>query len=134
MISIMLVDDQPAILAGMTTMIENTGIARVIATDTDGAAAISAALDHKPDLILLDVSLGQESGIDVARKLFESWADAKVLAVSAHDDSVYVRGMMKAGAAGYMLKDNSPGEIVNAIKTIMGGGQWLSDGLVPEPG
>ena len=42
--------------------------------------------------------------------------------------------MINAGAAGYMLKDNSPGEIVNAINTIMNGGQWLSDGLMPDPG
>ena len=100
MFSIMLVDDQPAILAGMTSMIERTGIAEVVATETDGAGAIASALSHKPDLILLDVSLGKESGIDVARKLLESWKDARVLAVSAHNDSVYVRGMLNAGAAG----------------------------------
>lgn len=133
MFSIMLVDDQPAIIAGMKSMIENTGIAEVVASETDGAAAISSALSHKPDLILLDVSLGGESGIDIARKLFESWKDARVLAVSAHDDSIYVRGMLNAGAAGYMLKDRGPGEIVNAINTIMQGGQWISEGLSYNP-
>ena len=125
MISIMLVDDQPAILAGLIALVEATNIAHVVATE----AVVSSAIEHKPDLILLDVSLGKDSGIDVARQLFEHWKDARVLAVSAHSDSFYVRSMLKAGASGYMLKDNGPAEIVNAITTIMEGGQWIGSGL-----
>lgn len=130
MFSIMLVDDQPAILAGLTTLVESTGIATVVASETDGDAAISTALDKRPDLILLDVSLAGVSGVDVARKLFQQWPGARVLAVSAHADSVYVRGMLNAGASGYMLKDNGPHELVGAIKAIMDGGQWIGEGLV----
>lgn len=129
MISILLVDDQPAILAGLTTLVESTGIAQVVASETDADAAISTALDERPDLILLDVSLAGTSGVDVARELFQQWPDARVLAVSAHADSVYVRGMLNAGASGYMLKDNGPNELVGAIRTIMGGGQWIGEGL-----
>ena len=130
--SIMLVDDQSAILDGLKRLVESTGIARVIAAETDGERALSTAISEKPDLILLDVSLGQQSGIDVARRLCEQWGDARVLAVSAHADPVYVRGMFNAGASGYMLKDNGPSELASAISTIMGGGQWLGDGLSPE--
>ncbi len=133
MYSIMLVDDQPAIIDGMTTMVENTGIARVVATETDGEAAIDTAVAEKPDLILLDVSLGSVSGIDIARNLFARWRDARVLAVSAHADSVYVRGMLDAGARGYMLKDNGPNEILGAIETIMDGGRWIGNGLAFNP-
>ena len=133
MFSIMLVDDQPAILLGLAALIEGTGIARVIATESDGDSAVSTAIDHKPDLILLDVSLGRESGVDVASKLFAEWKDARVLAVSAHADSVYVRRMLNAGVHGYMLKDNGPKEIFNAITTIMNGGQWIGEGLAVNP-
>lgn len=133
MFSIMLIDDQPAILAGMTTLIEDTGMARVIATATDGDSAIEIALERKPDLILLDVSLGRVSGVDIARKLKQKWQDARLLAVSAHSSSVYVRGMIDAGASGYMLKDNGPQEIVDAITTIMQGGQWIGEGLSYDP-
>lgn len=129
MYSIMLVDDQPAILDGMTTMVENTGIARVVATETNGEAAIDTAVAQKPDLILLDVSLGGVSGVDVARNLLARWRDARVLAVSAHADLVYVRGMLDAGASGYMLKDNGPDEILAAIETIMDGRRWIGNGL-----
>jgi DNA-binding NarL/FixJ family response regulator len=129
----MLVDDQSAILAGLTSLVEGTGFANVVATETDADAAISTALDKRPDLILLDVSLGGVSGVDVAHKLFQQWPDARVLAVSAHADAVYVRGMLNAGASGYMLKDNGPGEIVDAIKTIMDDGQWIGEGLEFNP-
>lgn len=133
MFSVMLVDDQPAILAGLVTLVENTGIAQVVATETDGETAISTALEQRPDLILLDVSLGTTSGVDIARKPKRKWQDARLPAVSAHANSVYVRGMINAGASGYMLKDNGPGEILDAIMTIMQGGQWIGTGLSVDP-
>jgi DNA-binding NarL/FixJ family response regulator len=133
MFSIMLVDDQPPILQGLTGLIESTNVARVVATETDGEAAIATALDKQPDLILLDVSLGGVSGVDVTRKLLSQLPDALVLAISAHVDSVYVRGMLDAGARGYMLKDNAPDEMADAIHTIMDGGQWIGKSLAYKP-
>ena len=129
MFSIMLVDDQPAILAGMTTLVDDTGIAEVVAAECDGEAAIRTALELRPDLILMDVSLGGVSGADLARRLKAQWPGARLLAMSAHADPVYVRGMMAAGASGYMLKDRGPQEIADAIDTIMGGGRWIGEGL-----
>lgn len=131
--SIMLVDDQAPILESLKKLVESTGIARVIAAETDGEQALTTAVRDRPDLILLDVSLGGTSGMEVARRLFEQWRDARVLAVSAHADPVYVRGMLGVGASGYMLKDNGPREIASAISTIMGGGRWLGGGLSAEP-
>ncbi len=131
--SIMLVDDQDAILESLEKLVEGTGIARVVAAETDGDQAVTTAVRKKPDLILLDVSLGQTSGIDVARRLLEQWRDARVLAVSAHADPIYVRGMLGVGVSGYMLKDNGPNEIARAINTIMDGGRGLGDGLSTEP-
>lgn len=131
--TIMLVDDKPAMLSGMATMVENTGIATVIARETDAAAAVVVALDKRPDLILLDVSMGQVSGVDVARDILRQWSGAKVLAVSAHADAIYVRSMLNAGASGYMLKDNGPKEIASAITTIIDGGQWIGAGLDLSP-
>lgn len=129
----MLVDDKPAILAGLTSIVEGTGIARVIATATDGNGAIDVALDKRPDLILLDVSLGKESGVDIARKLKQEWQGVRLLAVSAHASSVYVRSMINAGASGYMLKDNGPHEIFDAITAVMRGEQWIGQGLSLDP-
>lgn len=129
MYSIMLVDDQPAILAEMASLVDGTGIAEVVAAESDGEAAIRTALERKPDLVLMDVSLGGVSGVDIARRLRARWPQARILAMSAHADPVYVRGMIAAGASGYMLKDRAPQEIANAIDTIMGGERWIGNGL-----
>lgn len=129
MYSVLLIDDQPAILAGLAAMVEGTGIARVIGSETDGDRGLESALELRPDLIFLDVSLGGVSGIDVARQIVARWPEARILAVSAHGDSVYVRGMVNAGAKGYMLKDKGPGEVSRAMQSIMQGGRWLSEGL-----
>jgi DNA-binding NarL/FixJ family response regulator len=133
MFSIMLIDNQPAVLAGLANLVEGSGIARVIATETESDSAIEIALERRPDLILLDVSLGRVSGVDIARKLRQEWRDVRLLAVSAHSSSVYVRGMIDAGASGYMLKDNGPQEIADAITTVMQGGQWIGEGLSYDP-
>ncbi len=98
--SVLLVDDQPAILTGLTAVVEATGLARVVATATNGADAVAKARQHQPDLILLDVSLGNESGIDVTNYLLAQRSSNRILALSAHSSSVYVRGMLRAGVCG----------------------------------
>jgi two-component system response regulator DesR len=86
---------------------------------------------HKPDLVLLDVSLGEDSGVDLAAKLLDEFPQTRILAVSAHANPIYVRGMLKAGASGYLLKDNVHGEIGEAIAAVMSSSacMWVGDGL-----
>lgn len=127
--TVLLIDDQPAILTGMTAVVEATGLARVVATASNGADAVAHARQHQPDLIFLDVSLGSESGIDVAASLLAQRATNRILAMSAHTDSVYVRGMLNAGACGYLLKEKVHDEIHSAITTVMSERQWIGDGL-----
>ncbi len=129
MITIMLVDDQPAMLTGMKSLVEDIASAQVVASVSEPEEVVSTALDKRPDLVLLDVSLGRVSGIDIVRDLLEAWPEARVLAVSAHADSIYVRGMLDAGARGYLLKDHLAREVASAIDKVLGGGAWLGAGL-----
>ncbi len=129
MITIMLVDDQPAMLTGMKSLVEDTVTAQVVACVSNPDEVVSTALELRPDLILLDVSLGRVSGIDVARDLLGAWPEARVLAISAHADSIYVRGMLDAGARGYLLKDHLASEVASAIEKVLGGGAWRGAGL-----
>lgn len=133
MFSIMLVDDQPAILQYLSNLVEATGIAQVVAAETNGPAAMESAERHSPDLIMLDVSLPDMPGIEIARGLIKSAWDTRILAVSAYANPIYVRSMLDAGAKGYMLKDNAANEIKSAIESVMEGSNWIGDGLaVPE--
>jgi DNA-binding NarL/FixJ family response regulator len=127
--NVLLIDDQPALLTGLTALVDATGIARVIATATDGARGLALAMRLQPDLVLLDVSMGDESGIDIAAQLLAHNSSNRILGLSAHADPVYVRGMLKAGACGYLLKDNVHAEIFSAITAVMTDRQWIGDGL-----
>lgn len=129
MISIMLVDDQPAILKGLEKVVNSTGIACVVATETNGPDALASAAKYRPDMIMLDVSMPEMNGIDVAKELVGKYENVRILAISAHGSSIYVRGMLNAGANGYMLKDNASAEMKNAIQTIMKGAKWLGRGV-----
>jgi len=129
----MILDDQPAILQGLKELVEKTGLGRVVATETNGHEALVSVQKHHPDLILLDVSMPEMSGVEVAMRLKKLRKETKILAVSAYANNVYVRGMFNAGANGYLLKDNVATELVSAIQTVMDGGKWISEGLTEDP-
>lgn len=129
----MIVDDQPAILQGLKELVEKSGLGRVVATETNGHDALVSVLKHHPDLIVLDVSMPEMSGIEFARHVKNLRNETKILAVSAYANNVYVRGMFNAGANGYLLKDNVATELVSAVRTVMDGGKWISEGLTEDP-
>lgn len=129
MIKVMIVDDKPVVVNELTRLIEDSWAARVVDTAIDGKAAISSALKNRPDLILLDVSLPDMNGIEIARELKSAWPEVKILAISAYPDSLYVDSMLGAGALGYLLKDNVQDELIDAIQAISIGQPWLGKGL-----
>ena len=133
-IKVMLIDDQPAILRGLEELVANTGIAEVVATATDGQEAIPKALELRPDIITVDVSMPGMTGIEIARKIKQQWSDVRMTAISAYANELYVRSMLEAGVQGYLLKDNAPEEIKEAFETILAGKVWLGKGLTIPKG
>lgn len=129
MYSIMLVDDQLPILRGLKALVEATGIAQVVGCESDGSAAITSIGIYKPDMVLLDVSMDGMSGVEVAKEMLEKHSTVRILAVSAYRDTVFANNMFAAGAMGYMLKENAPDELRQAIETVMQGRQWVSKGV-----
>ena len=125
----MIVDDQPAIIQGLKSLIDDAGIAQVVKTETDGKSALASAIRYRPDLVLVDVSMPDMNGIEIVRNLKKNWQDVNVLAISAHANDLYVRGMLDAGARGYLLKDHAPNELCSAIDSVMQGNLWIGTGL-----
>jgi len=126
---LMLIDDQPQILRGLEVLVDSTEIAEVIATANEGSIAIARALEVRPDLITVDVSMPGMTGIEITKALKSKWHDVRILAISAFPNELYVRSMIDAGAQGYLLKDNAPEELKTAIESIMSGRQWIGEGL-----
>lgn len=128
-LSILIIDDQPAMILGMQGLLDETGMGRKVISATSGMAGIALAIEHQPDLIILDVSMPEMNGVETAKRLTEQCSSIKILAVSAYSHELYVNSMLKAGASGYLLKENAFEEIDAAIQIILDGQIWIGRGL-----
>lgn len=97
----------------------------VITAVSDGEAAISAARTYQPDLMLLDIAMGAMNGFAVARWLKEHMPAVKTVFVTMHSEPAYVEEAARIGAEGYVLKSNAVGELLGAVRTVLGGGSYF---------
>lgn len=124
-IRILLVDDHPALRMGLRIMLEQAADIAVVAEAGCGAEALAVASTLSPDVVVLDCQLPDIPGAAVARELrARGWGGA-ILALSAYTDAAAVRGMMQAGAVGYLAKEEAPTAIVEAVRAAARGeGRW----------
>lgn len=122
MIKVMLVDDQNLVRKGVRSLLELSEEIDVIAEASDGTEAISMLPDVKPDVILLDMRMPGLSGVDVLRHLKERDQLPPTIILTTFDDDDLVLAGIRNGAKGYLLKDVALEELVNAVKTVAGGG------------
>jgi two-component system response regulator DegU len=126
--SVMLVDDHTMLRQGLRRSLETEGIP-VVAEASNGEEAIKMALDVKPNVILMDVSMPQTDGIEATRRLMQADARQRVVILTMHIDRDVIERAMKAGAVGYMTKDSTVKEVVMAIKLAVNGDRILSPRL-----
>jgi two-component system, NarL family, nitrate/nitrite response regulator NarL len=132
-IRLMLVDDHPLVRDGLRARLASVPGLAVVA-EADGAdAALDIAPRAAPDLVLMDIGLRGANGLEATRRLRALMPALHVVVLSMHDNAVYVREAVQAGAAGYVLKDSPAEEIVAAIHAVMAGGQYLSAGVIAAP-
>jgi DNA-binding NarL/FixJ family response regulator len=93
----------------------------------DAAQALQAIVDRKPDLVLVDISLGGSSGIDLIKNIKSKYDDLPVLVVSMHDESLYAERALRAGAMGYVMKHEPAKTVKAAISKVLGGDIYLSE-------
>ena len=134
---ILLVDDHPMVLAGLRALLAPLPGLEVVATAATAAEAYVAVAAHQPDVVLLDINLPDQSGLDVCRRLVDEYPTLKILALTTLNEKSYVTRMMAQGAAGYVLKNASPEELAEAIARVRAGKKYFSDEvqelLLPEP-
>jgi len=92
----------------------------------NGREVVALALETTPEVIVMDVAMPELNGIEATRRLSGSLPSARVLALSMHKDSIYVREMLKAGAKGYLLKDSVERDLLEAVRTLARGGEYIS--------
>ena len=129
MISVVLVDDHAVVRSGLRLLLDAQEDMEVVGEAGNAKDAIFRARALKPDVILLDVVMPGESGIEVLPKLLRESAGTKVLVLSMQDDPSYVREAFAAGAQGYVLKEAADEEVVTAVREVAGGGNYVHPAL-----
>ena len=127
---IMIVDDHEIVRHGLINIINAIGDYKVICEAESGKEAIESFKTYKPDISILDITLPDMSGIEVAKKIIKIEPHAKILALSMHDDHLIITSMLKAGASGYLVKDCAMHEIENALNLIKAGKKYISDEII----
>jgi DNA-binding NarL/FixJ family response regulator len=132
LIRVCLADDQALVRSGLKALLGLLGGIEVIAEAEDGEAAVAAALAGSPDVLLLDVRMPKLTGVEVIEELArQNRLPPTLLLTTFEDDAALIHGV-KAGARGYLLKGVSPETLLEAIRTVAGGGTYLYAPLVSE--
>ena len=127
-LSVMLVDDHTMLRQGLRRALESEGI-KVVAEAADGGDAVQLALDNRPDVVLMDVSMKGMDGVEATRRLVSADARQRVVMLTMHMDRDVIDRALKAGAVGYLTKDSSIGEVILAIKLAANGDRPMSPRL-----
>jgi len=126
---ILVVDDHPLVREGLAKLIDREPDLLVCAQAEEADAAYAAALREQPDAVIVDLSLGGDSGLDLIRRLQEMPRPAAVLVVSMHDESSHAERAIRAGALGYVMKRESSGKVVDALRRVLQGKLAVSEAL-----
>lgn len=125
-VRVMLVDDHSLVREGIRHVLAGTPGMEVVAEAGDGETALRLAVETQPDLVVLDLSLPDASGLEVTASLRELIPRVRVLILSVHDHPEYVLGAVRAGAQGYLRKDTSPAELREGIRAVARGESYFS--------
>ena len=122
---ILLVDDHAVVRAGFKALLENQGDIAVIAEAESGEAAYRQFVEHRPDVVIMDLSLPGIGGIEAIRRIAARQSDARILVFSMHEDTVFVEQALQAGARGYLGKSSAPVVLVEAVRQIANGNIYI---------
>ncbi len=126
-IRVVIADDHPVMRDGIRNLLDKAIDIEVAGEAGDGVEALRLVEELDPDVLLLDMELPGLKGVEVAQRLQAAGATVRILALSAYDDQEYIRGLLASGAAGYLLKEEIPETIVEAIRGVARGERgWVS--------
>jgi len=122
---ILIVDDHQIVRDGLRSSLDGEAGMEVVAETGDGETAARLARQIRPDVVLMDISLGDTSGIDATRRITHECPGMKIIALSMHPRAIFITEMLQAGASGYILKESAFSCVVQAIGEVRSGGRFL---------
>jgi DNA-binding NarL/FixJ family response regulator len=124
-VRIALVDDHPVVLAGIRALLQGVPEVELVGEANTGATGLKAICDCSPDIAVIDLSLPDISGMELARQIRRQCPHVKVIALTVHEDRAYVHPVLEAGAKGYLLKRSAADELLRAIRAVNQGDIYL---------
>jgi DNA-binding NarL/FixJ family response regulator len=129
---VLLADDHVTVRHGLKLLIDSQPDMKVVSEASDGAAAVQRALELKPDVVVMDISMPGMNGLVATRTLRQKQPHAAIVTLTRHGDEAYLQELLRAGVSGYVLKQSAPAELLQAIRAAAAGGQYLDSSLTAK--
>ena len=130
-INVVITDDHKMVREGIKQLLELKDSISVVGMASDGLECISVLKDKKPDLLLLDINMPVNNGLQTLEKIKKMNLDVKVILLTVHNEVDYLLKAIEVGADGYDLKDSGSAELINAIEIVMGGESYIQPDMIP---
>lgn len=135
-IRLVIADDHAVMREGLVSLLEDEPDLRVVAQASNGQEAVTLAIQYRPDIVLLDITMPDMNGLEAARRIVTEQPEIKILILTMHEEEAFFFEALRAGAAGYVLKGVSSDELLGAIRAVYEGGVYLppklAGGLVQD--
>ncbi|MCZ6694345.1 MAG: response regulator transcription factor, partial [Bacteroidetes bacterium] len=126
MITVLIADDHQVLIDGLKTMLDKENDIMVIGQASDGEEVFDRLKEQQPDVILLDINMPKMDGIDACKRITKEYPESKVLALTMYGEGSFITSMLKSGAKGYILKNSSKDQLIQAIKSVNAGENYYS--------
>jgi len=126
-IKIIIADDHRLFREGLVNLLSDSKDIEILAQAENGADVISKAKELNPDVIIMDIGMPVLNGVEATGRLLKEMPAIKVIALSMHSDKQYIKGMLEAGASGYLFKNCAYDELIDAIHTVYAGKKYLGE-------
>lgn len=124
---VLLVDDHPIVRQGLVALIDATGDLCACGEASSAAEALEAIERCDPDIVVIDISLGDRNGVELIKDIGARFPKLPTLALSMYDEAMYAMRVLKAGGRGYIMKQEMPKKVITAIRRVLGGHVYVSD-------
>jgi DNA-binding NarL/FixJ family response regulator len=126
---ILMADDHPIVLAGLKALVQADPGLEIVGEARDGRTAQRLALSLRPDVIVMDISMPEMNGVEVARALLAEQPGPRILMLTVHEDRATLRQLLDLGVAGYLVKRSAADELPRAIRAVAAGGTYLDPAI-----
>jgi len=127
---VFIVDDHPLVREGLTNLINRQSDLVVCGEAKDSAEAIDGMTKERPDVAIIDISLTNESGLELIKQLVKQFPQVALIVLSMHDEALYAERALRAGARGYVMKHETSKNVLASIRRVIGGDTYVSERIV----